>query len=404
VTSVASRASVSTMYHRPRPPPTLEFDGLDGGPRADRSWPGWPGYWPGARLLLDAQATGGDPARGALLEIGWARWSAGEARELPAAEVTAHVVAPPSGAVVPPAVARLTGLRTAGWARGMAPALAWKRLLRAAERVAPPPGPVPVVIHFARFEEPLLRAQHQRHGAGPFPFDLVCTHVLAHCQPPIYLPEPPERFGGVGGEERIELLSSWRRSGFSVALHPRFARGRGTRGCNDVRLGRPRGPQALMGGDDPPGVRNRPPRLSSLRRRHASLAPLRTPRTRWRAPLEVRPLLAVHEEKSHACRLVTCATPLTRRQGLTSSRGRASVGRAGSSNPAPAPQNALPGSPRELLAGNPKREVPSPPLVAPGRNLFGVSRVESARQPTRSSWRRRCPKAPDAGARAWVAS
>ena len=138
-------------------------------------------------LLLDAQATASDPARGALLEIGWARWSADDARELPAAEVTANVVAPPPGAVVPPAVARITGLRAAEWARGMAPALAWDRLRHAAGRVAPPP--VPVVIHFARFEEPFLRALHERHGAGPFPFDLVCTHAIA-CR---LLPELPRR-------------------------------------------------------------------------------------------------------------------------------------------------------------------------------------------------------------------
>ena len=138
-------------------------------------------------LLLDAQATAADPARGAVLEIGWARWSAGEARELTAAEVTAHVVAPPPGAEVPPAVARVTGLRTVEWGRGIAPAFAWQRLLRAAGQVAPPP--VPAVVHFARFEEPFLRALHERHGAGPFPLDLVCTHAVA-CR---LLPELPRR-------------------------------------------------------------------------------------------------------------------------------------------------------------------------------------------------------------------
>jgi DNA polymerase-3 subunit epsilon len=128
-------------------------------------------------LLLDAQATAGDPARGALLEIGWARWSADEARELPAAEVTARVVAAPPGSAVPPAVARITGLRTAEWTRGLAPPVVWQELRRAAERVAS--LPVPVVVHFARFEEPFLRALHERHGRGPFPFDLVCTHAIA---------------------------------------------------------------------------------------------------------------------------------------------------------------------------------------------------------------------------------
>jgi DNA polymerase III subunit epsilon len=169
----------------------------------DRSWPGWPGYWPGARtgarpvrpleglpvLALDAQATAADPARGALLEIGWAPWSAAEAGELPVNGVTAHIVAPPVGLVVPPAVARLTGLHTAEWVRGIAPALAWEHLRRAAERLAPPPGPVPAVVHFARFEEPFLRELHARHGAGPFPLDLICTHAIARR----LFPELPRR-------------------------------------------------------------------------------------------------------------------------------------------------------------------------------------------------------------------
>jgi DNA polymerase-3 subunit epsilon len=140
-------------------------------------------------LLLDAQATTGDPARGALLEIGWARWSAGDARELRSTEVTAHVVGPPPGTAMPPAVARVTGLGAAEWGRGIAPALVWERLRQATERVAPPGGPTPAVIHFARFEEPFLRALHERHGVGPFPLDLVCTHAIA-CR---LLPELPRR-------------------------------------------------------------------------------------------------------------------------------------------------------------------------------------------------------------------
>jgi DNA polymerase-3 subunit epsilon len=138
-------------------------------------------------LLLDAQATAAFPARGALLEIGWARWSADEARELQAVEVTAHVVAAPPGIAVPPAVARITGLGTGDWTRGMAPAAVWERLRRAADGVGVPP--VPAVVHFARFEEPFLRALHARCGTGPFPFDLLCTHAVA-CR---LLPELPRR-------------------------------------------------------------------------------------------------------------------------------------------------------------------------------------------------------------------
>jgi DNA polymerase III subunit epsilon len=138
-------------------------------------------------LLLDAQATSADPERGALVEIGWARGSAGEIREPTLAEVTALVVSPPPGAAMPPAVARITGLRTADWVVGVSPALAWERLRGAADRIAPPP--VPVIVHFARFEEPLLRSLHLRHGEGPFPLDVVCTHAIA-CR---LLPELPRR-------------------------------------------------------------------------------------------------------------------------------------------------------------------------------------------------------------------
>jgi DNA polymerase-3 subunit epsilon len=138
-------------------------------------------------LLLDAQATAADPARGALLEVGWARWAASEAGEPPAAVVSVEVVAPPPGAAMPPAVARVTGLSNADWARGTEPAVVWQRLRHAAARVALPP--VPTVIHFARFEEPHLRALHARHGGGPFPLELVCTHAIA-CR---LLPELPRR-------------------------------------------------------------------------------------------------------------------------------------------------------------------------------------------------------------------
>lgn len=136
-------------------------------------------------LLLDAQATAADPARGALLEIGWACGSA--LGGLSPAGVTAQVVAPPPGAVVPRAVSRVTGLGPAEWARGVSSASAWAGLARAAEDATRPP--VPTVVHFARFEEPFLRALHRRHGSGPFPLDLLCTHAVA-CR---LLPELPRR-------------------------------------------------------------------------------------------------------------------------------------------------------------------------------------------------------------------
>lgn len=134
-------------------------------------------------LLLDAQATAASPARGALVELGWASFPGLSA----ATDVEALVVAPPPGATMPRAVARITGLGTAEWERGVAPEAAWRRLERAASSLGS--LPVPVVVHYARFEEPHLRALHERHGHGAFPLRLVCTHAIARR----LLPDLPRR-------------------------------------------------------------------------------------------------------------------------------------------------------------------------------------------------------------------
>jgi len=140
-------------------------------------------------LLLDVQATSSAPARGAMLEMAWAPFTAGEAGGLPHDRVTAHIIAPPPGAVLPRAVARITGLRTADWTHGIPSGQAWDRLRHAVQGLPPRGAPVPTVIHFARFEEPYLRALHAAHGSGPFPLDLVCTHAIAQR----LLPELPRR-------------------------------------------------------------------------------------------------------------------------------------------------------------------------------------------------------------------
>ena len=88
---------------------------------------------------------------------------------------------------MPRAVARLTGVHQGEWETGRPPGAAWCDLVRAAAALGPPPAPL--VVHFARFEEPFLRALHERHGTGPFPFELVCTHAIARR----LLPELPRR-------------------------------------------------------------------------------------------------------------------------------------------------------------------------------------------------------------------
>lgn len=169
---------------------------------------------------------------------------------------------------MPRAVARITGIGTAEWERGVPAAAAWERLLVAAATAGRPP--VPLVVHYARFEEPHLRALHERHGGGHFPFRLVCTHAIARR----LLPGLPRRtlralagyFGAgvpelrraadhvvatafvwrhlvealaVEGVHDLEVLDAW------LTSRPATAAGRGRRAfplARERRLALPRGP------------------------------------------------------------------------------------------------------------------------------------------------------------------
>ena len=127
-------------------------------------------------LVFDCQATAAAP-HGHLLEIGWARTG-----ETPP-DTHARLIALPSGARIPPAVARLTGISERIAREGADPNVVWGELSSEAARL--PKQPAPTVIHFARFEQPFLRAL----AGGPPPFDILCTHAIA-CR---LLPDLPRR-------------------------------------------------------------------------------------------------------------------------------------------------------------------------------------------------------------------
>jgi DNA polymerase-3 subunit epsilon len=64
----------------------------------------------------------------------------------------------------------------------VSPQTAWQHLVAAAGMTdsAHPPTVCPLVIHFARFEAPFLQALHRTMDpAGPFPFQIICTHQIA---------------------------------------------------------------------------------------------------------------------------------------------------------------------------------------------------------------------------------
>ena len=127
-------------------------------------------------MVVDCQATAAAPI-GHLLEIGWAR--AGTTTT----ETQARLIALPHAAHIPPAVARLTGISERMVQDAVDAQVAWRELAREAASLARQPAPT--VIHFARFEQPFLRAL----AGDSLPLDIVCTHDIARR----LLPDLPRR-------------------------------------------------------------------------------------------------------------------------------------------------------------------------------------------------------------------
>ena len=122
-------------------------------------------------LALDCQATGASPA-GQLLEVGWA-WSSAAGPDDP--EIESHVVAPSGPVRLPRRVRELTGLTTRELQGAPSRDRVGARLAEVVGR-AGDAAPWVGVAHFARFEEPYLRALLEAHE---LPFPLLCTHEVA---------------------------------------------------------------------------------------------------------------------------------------------------------------------------------------------------------------------------------
>lgn len=133
-------------------------------------------------LALDCQATGANPSKGQLLEIGWAPYRPGSASGIESITVESFLISLASGVSIPKAVQRLTGISQEHMADSVPEADVWKRLLETGAAVASynEMDQCPVVIHFSRFELPFLGGLHQKINAGtPFPFQIICTHAIA---------------------------------------------------------------------------------------------------------------------------------------------------------------------------------------------------------------------------------
>ena len=133
-------------------------------------------------MVLDCQATGANPQKGHLLELGW--MPVGASRDEPSrlSAVRSYLSCLPEAEKVPRAVSRITGISDES-IRDCRPAgIIWQHLMRDVAKINSENQMdlCPTVIHFARFEKPFLEDLHRKHAPTiPFPFQIVCTHEIA---------------------------------------------------------------------------------------------------------------------------------------------------------------------------------------------------------------------------------
>jgi DNA polymerase-3 subunit epsilon len=142
-------------------------------------------------LVLDCQATGANPDKSRLLEVGWTLTSAdGQTPATP----ESYLVRSDGKEEIPRRVKRVTGITADDLASSSAltPEQIWERLATAARNVvrANETETCPTVIHFARFEGPYLNELHRELSpTTAFPFDIICTHEIVKR----ILPDVPRR-------------------------------------------------------------------------------------------------------------------------------------------------------------------------------------------------------------------
>jgi DNA polymerase-3 subunit epsilon len=140
-------------------------------------------------LVLDCQATQSNPDRGFLLEMGWMEIRGRENLKAGALSGGAEtfLIQIPAGRTIPPAVRRVTGLKEDDFRSAVSEQDAWNRLAEIAYRIAQANELIacPTVIHYARYETPLLRRLYETSNtdqrdtdAHEFPLEIICTHEI----------------------------------------------------------------------------------------------------------------------------------------------------------------------------------------------------------------------------------
>ena len=133
-------------------------------------------------LALDCQATGANPQKGHLLELGWMAAGGSPMDKSRASGAQTYLNRLPADQKIPRAVSRITGISVESFAAAIPSRIIWQHLMEAVTAVVADnqKAVCPTVIHFARFEEPFLKDLHQTiDPESPFPFQIICTHEIA---------------------------------------------------------------------------------------------------------------------------------------------------------------------------------------------------------------------------------
>jgi DNA polymerase-3 subunit epsilon len=133
-------------------------------------------------LALDCQATGANPQKGHLLEIGWIQTSAVAAVADETSPARSFLVRLPEDVAIPATVTRITGITPADSRQAFEPADIRHELTRTARSIAAADqmDACPTIIHYARFEKPFIKHLHaNEHHPDAFPFRIICTHEIA---------------------------------------------------------------------------------------------------------------------------------------------------------------------------------------------------------------------------------
>jgi DNA polymerase-3 subunit epsilon len=133
-------------------------------------------------LALDCQATGANPRKGHLLEIGWVKTGAAAAFKPLSLPARSFLVRLPEDVEIPAAVTRITGITKADSGKALSAADIWHKLIQTAREIAAADrmDACPTIIHYGRFEKSFIKHLHaNEHHQDAFPLRIICTHEIA---------------------------------------------------------------------------------------------------------------------------------------------------------------------------------------------------------------------------------